>query len=206
MADDDWSRLARKLVEVAEAPLWMTTMPRLNFDEIKTYAESLKQRNELRLLAIDGLSLGREGGLRTGISLELLKELAMDLNLAVIVAMRGANLENPWRRPNVSEFPEWGEVERVADIGIVIHREDHRDPLSPRAGEADLMVVKNRNGPTYTCTVAYQAHYARFVDMFPPASSNASEPEKATAPESADASTEVDATGIPTETEGGAEV
>ena len=48
---------------------------------------------------------------------------------------------------------------------ILLHREDQYEKESPRAGEADLIVAKNRNGPTTTVTVAFQGHYSRFVDM-----------------------------------------
>jgi replicative DNA helicase len=48
---------------------------------------------------------------------------------------------------------------------ILLHREDVYDRESPRAGEADLIVAKHRNGPTQTVTVAFQGQYSRFVDM-----------------------------------------
>ena len=48
---------------------------------------------------------------------------------------------------------------------ILLHREDAYEKESPRAGEADLIVAKHRNGPTGTVTVAFQGHYSRFVDM-----------------------------------------
>ena len=48
---------------------------------------------------------------------------------------------------------------------ILLHREDAYEKESPRAGEADLIVAKHRNGPTDTIIVAFQGHYSRFVDM-----------------------------------------
>ena len=51
---------------------------------------------------------------------------------------------------------------------ILLYREDAYERDSPRAGEADLIVAKNRQGPTTTITVAFQGHYSRFVDMAPP--------------------------------------
>ncbi len=56
-------------------------------------------------------------------------------------------------------------LEQDADIVILLHREDFYEKESPRAGEADLIVAKHRNGPTHTVTVAFQGHYSRFVDM-----------------------------------------
>ena len=56
-------------------------------------------------------------------------------------------------------------IEQDADMVILLHREDAYEKESPRAGEADLIVAKHRNGPTATITVAFQGHYSRFVDM-----------------------------------------
>jgi replicative DNA helicase len=59
-------------------------------------------------------------------------------------------------------------IEQDADVVILLHREDAYERESPRAGEADLIVAKHRNGPTATVTVAFQGHYSRFVDMANP--------------------------------------
>ena len=56
-------------------------------------------------------------------------------------------------------------IEQDSDVVILLHREDQYEKESARAGEADLIVAKNRNGPTTTVTVAFQGHYSRFVDM-----------------------------------------
>jgi replicative DNA helicase len=56
-------------------------------------------------------------------------------------------------------------IEQDADIVILLHREDAYEKESPRAGEADFIIAKHRNGPTDTITVAFQGHYSRFVDM-----------------------------------------
>ncbi|HEX9034782.1 MAG TPA: replicative DNA helicase [Streptosporangiaceae bacterium] len=56
-------------------------------------------------------------------------------------------------------------IEQDADVVILLHREDAYERESPRAGEADFIVAKHRNGPTTTVTVAFQGHYSRFVDM-----------------------------------------
>jgi replicative DNA helicase len=58
-------------------------------------------------------------------------------------------------------------IEQDSDVVILLHREDFYEKESVRAGEADLIVAKHRNGPTATVTVAFQGHYSRFVDMAP---------------------------------------
>ena len=63
------------------------------------------------------------------------------------------------------DLRESGSIEQDSDVVILLHREDAYEPESPRAGEADFIVAKHRNGPTATVTVAFQGHYSRFVDM-----------------------------------------
>ena len=58
-------------------------------------------------------------------------------------------------------------IEQDSDVVVLLHREDAYEKESPRAGEADFIVAKHRNGPTATITVAFQGHYSRFVDMSP---------------------------------------
>ena len=67
--------------------------------------------------------------------------------------------------PALSDLRESGEIEQSADIVILLHREDAYAPESPRAGEIDLLVRKNRQGPQCTVTLAFQGHYGRIVSM-----------------------------------------
>jgi replicative DNA helicase len=58
-----------------------------------------------------------------------------------------------------------GAIEQDSDMVLLLHREDMYERESPRAGEADIIIAKHRNGPTGSVTVAFQGHYSRFVDM-----------------------------------------
>ena len=69
------------------------------------------------------------------------------------------------KKPQVSDLRESGSIEQDADMVILLHREDVYDKESPRAGEADVIVAKHRNGPTKTIVVAFQGHYSRFANM-----------------------------------------
>jgi replicative DNA helicase len=97
----------------------------------------------------------------------ILKLIARDFGITVIVLCqlnRGPE-QRQEKKPLVSDLRESGAIEQDADIVILLHREDAYVPESPRAGEADLIVGKHRNGPTATITVAFQGHFSRFVDM-----------------------------------------
>ena len=69
------------------------------------------------------------------------------------------------KRPQLSDLRESGSIEQDADMVILLHRDDVYDKESPRAGEADVIVAKHRNGPTKTIVVAFQGHYSRFANM-----------------------------------------
>ncbi|MFJ4676754.1 replicative DNA helicase [Kitasatospora sp. NPDC088783] len=175
MTDDDWTRVARRMPEVSAAPLYIDDSPNLSMMEIRAKCRRLKQRNDLRLVVIDYLQLMQSGGSRRAESRQQevsdmsrnLKLLAKELELPVIALSqlnRGPEQRTD-KKPMVSDLRESGSIEQDADMVILLHREDAYEKESPRAGEADLIVAKHRNGPTATITVAFQGHYSRFVDM-----------------------------------------
>jgi replicative DNA helicase len=69
------------------------------------------------------------------------------------------------RKPQLSDLRESGSLEQDADVVILLHRDSAYERDSPRAGEADLIVAKHRNGPTDTIVVGFQGNYSRFADM-----------------------------------------
>ncbi len=175
MTDDDWARLARRMGEVAEAPLYIDDSPNLTMMEIRAKARRLRQRNDLQLIVIDYLQLmsgNKKAESRQQEVSELsrsLKLLAKELEIPVIAMSqlnRGAESRTD-KKPQISDLRESGSIEQDADMVILLHREDAYEKESPRAGEADFIVAKHRNGPTATITVAFQGHYSRFVDMNP---------------------------------------
>jgi replicative DNA helicase len=175
MTDDDWTKVARRMSDVTEAPLYIDDSPNLSMMEIRAKCRRLKQRNDLRLVVIDYLQLMQSGGSRRPESRQQevsdmsrnLKLLAKELEVPVIALSqlnRGPEQRTD-KKPMVSDLRESGSIEQDADMVILLHREDAYEKESPRAGEADLIVAKHRNGPTATITVAFQGHYSRFVDM-----------------------------------------
>jgi replicative DNA helicase len=174
MTDDDWTRLAKVTPMVTEAPLFIDAGSDQTVMSIKAKCRRLKQRNDLRLVVIDYLQLMTSGLRRvenrqtevSGMSRSL-KLLAKELDVPVVVLSqlnRGPEQRSD-KKPMLSDLRESGAIEQDADIVILLHREDAYDKESPRAGEADLIVAKHRNGPQATITVAFQGHYSRFVDM-----------------------------------------
>ena len=173
LSDEDWSKLARRMGEIADAPLYIDDSPNMTMMEIRAKARRLKQRNDLKLIVIDYLQLMTSGKRVESRQQEVsefsraLKLLAKELEVPVI-AMSQLNRGSEQRqdkKPMLSDLRESGSIEQDADMVMMIHREDMYEKESPRAGEADIMLVKHRNGPTANVTVAFQGHYSRFVDM-----------------------------------------
>jgi len=172
LSDGDWMKLARRAGEIADAPLHVVDTPGMTLLDIRSIARRLKRQNNLSLLVVDYLQLvttPKSENRQVAVS-ELsrgLKLLAKELQVPVVaVAQLNRGSEHRAdKRPQLSDLRESGALEQDSDVVILVHREEYYDKESPRAGEADLIVAKNRNGPTDTVTVAAQLHHARFVDM-----------------------------------------
>jgi len=173
MSEADWSKLASKMGVVSDAPLFIDDSPNMNLMEIRAKCRRLKQRHDLRLVVVDYLQLMSSGKRVESRQQEVsefsrsLKLLAKELDVPVIAISqlnRGPEQRQD-KRPMLADLRESGSLEQDADMVVLLHREDFYERESPRAGEADFIVAKHRNGPTATITVAFQGHYSRFVDM-----------------------------------------
>jgi replicative DNA helicase len=173
LSDDDWTKLARRMGEISEAPLFIDDTPNMTLMEIRAKARRLRQRHDLRLLVVDYLQLMTSPRRVESRQQEVsdlsrgLKLLAKEIDCPVIAVAqlnRGPEQRTD-KRPQLSDLRESGAIEQDSDIVILLHRDDYYDKESPRAGEADFIVAKHRNGPTDTVTVAAQLHFSRFVDM-----------------------------------------
>ena len=173
LSDDDWTKLARRMGEISEAPLFVDDTPNMSLMEIRAKSRRLKQRHDLKLVVVDYLQLmtsPKRVESRQQEVAELsrgLKLLAKEVDCPVVAVSqlnRGPEQRTD-KRPQLSDLRESGSIEQDADVVILLHRDDYYDKESPRAGEADFIVAKHRNGPTDTVTVAAQLHLSRFVDM-----------------------------------------
>jgi replicative DNA helicase len=173
LTDDDWNKLARRMGEVAQAPMFIDDSPNMTMMEIRAKARRLKQRHDLRLIVVDYLQLMTSPKRVENRQQEVaemsrsLKLLAKELDVPVVAVSqlnRGAEQRSD-KKPQLSDLRESGAIEQDADMVILLHREDAYERESPRAGEADLIVAKHRNGPTKDVVVSSQLHYSRFVDM-----------------------------------------
>ncbi|MEU9428561.1 replicative DNA helicase [Streptomyces sp. NPDC048342] len=170
---EDWQRIARVAPRISEAPLYMDVSPNTTVMEIKAKCRRLQQRDGLDLVVIDYLQLMSTGRKTESRQVEVsdmarqVKLMAKELKVPVVVLSqlnRGPEQRQD-KKPVMSDLRESGAIEQDADVVILLHREDAYEKESPRAGEADLIFAKNRNGPTATITAAAILHYSMFADM-----------------------------------------
>ncbi|OKH81413.1 helicase DnaB [Mycobacterium sp. SWH-M3] len=173
LSDNDWTRMARRMGEISESPLYIDDSANLTMMEIRAKARRLKQKTDLRLIVVDYMQLMTSGKRVESRQAEVgefsrsLKLLAKELDVPVI-AISQLN-RGPEQRvdkiPQVSDLRESGNLEQDCDLCFLIHRPEMYDRDSPRVGEADVILGKHRNGPTATFTVASTLHMSSFRDL-----------------------------------------
>lgn len=172
LSEEEWARMARRMGEISDAPMFIDDSPNLSLMEIRAKSRRLKQRHNLKLIVIDYLQLMTSGKRVENRQQEVsefsrqLKLLAKELNVPVVAIsqLNRSPEQRSDKKPMLSDLRESGSIEQDADLVILLHREDLYDSQN-RSGEADLIVAKHRNGPTRTITVSAQLHLARFTDM-----------------------------------------
>ena len=171
----DWTTIAQTRGRINDAPLYIDDSPNMTLVEIRAKCRRLKQRVGLKMVIIDYLQLMTSGKKVESRQQEVsefsraLKLLAKELQVPVIAISqlnRGPE-QRADKKPALSDLRESGSLEQDADMVILLHRESAYEADNPRAGEADLIVAKHRNGPTRTITVGFHGHFSRFVDLPP---------------------------------------
>ena len=172
---NDWTTIAQTRGRINDAPLYIDDSPNMTLVEIRAKCRRLKQRVGLKMVIIDYLQLMTSGKKVESRQQEVsefsraLKLLAKELEVPVIAISqlnRGPE-QRADKKPALSDLRESGSLEQDADMVILLHRESAYEADNPRAGEADLIIAKHRNGPTRTITVGFHGHFSRFVDLPP---------------------------------------
>jgi WD40 repeat protein len=171
LTDHDWLRLSHRMQEMSTAPLFVNDAVSPSVGPIADEIDRAVTENGIRFVVVDGIQyLGFDNDTlswderATRIGREL-KALAIRHRIPIVIVA-------PMRiEGEAGRFPDIGDVRNavgfddVADVVIILHRDDYYDKESPRAGEADLILAKHRGGPTEIITVAAQYHFSRLVDI-----------------------------------------
>ncbi len=171
--EHDWPNLTRAAEELYRLPVFLDDTPGLNISQVRSKARRLKaQCPELGLLVLDYIGL-MSGDPRVSRQEQIaassrgLKALAKELDVCVLGLSqlnRAVEQRNP-KIPQISDLRESGAIEQDADIIMFIYRDDYYNPESPRQGEADIIIAKQRNGPTGTAVLYFEGRHTRFDNL-----------------------------------------
>jgi replicative DNA helicase len=175
MSREDWKKLANVRGTISDAPLFIDDSPNLTLVEIRAKARRLTKQLGLELIIIDYLQLLSSGKKTESRQQEVsefsrsLKLLAKELNVPVVaLSQLNRGLEQKAggdKTPELHHLRESGSLEQDADVVLLLHQEAMGQKDHPRAGEADIIVAKQRNGPTGKVPVLFHGQYSKFVNL-----------------------------------------
>ena len=171
ITDNEWAIIAERRSAIANAPLIIDDSPNLNIVEIRAKCRRMIKEWVLKLVIIDYIQLMTSGKKVENRQQEVsefsrsLKLLAKELKVPVVALsqLNRKSEEGSSKKPELSQLRESGSLEQDADIVILIHREFNQQE-NTRVGEAELILAKQRNGPTGSSNVLFQGQYSRFVN------------------------------------------
>ncbi|HLS81722.1 MAG TPA: replicative DNA helicase [Steroidobacter sp.] len=177
LSDDDWSRLTTALGTLHDANIHIDETPALNALELRARARRLhRQYGKLGLIIIDYLQLmsantsGENRATEISEISRSLKALAKELSVPVIaLSQLNRSLEQrPNKRPVMSDLRESGAIEQDADLILAIYRDEVYNPDSADKGKAEILILKQRNGPIGHVDVTFLGQYTRFENYASP--------------------------------------
>src|SRR5258705_1476082 len=173
----DYGRISHALETLSAMRLFIDDTANVGVLEMRAKSRRLEAEHGLNLLVVDYIQLMSARGRYENRTLELasisrsLKGLAKELNIPIVVLsqLSRAPEARSDHRPQLSDLRESGALEQDADVVILIYRDDayNRDPNSPEAGTAELILAKQRNGPTGVVRLAFLREQTRFASLAP---------------------------------------
>lgn len=176
LAKADWSRLTDSLGTLSQAPFWIDDSSTSTLAQIGARAERLKQEYGLALLVVDYLQLLRSPRQQRSRQEEVsevsrgLKALAKDLKIPILALSQLSRApDKEERAPLLSDLRESGAIEQDADVVVFIHRPGlyKKDADPTERDMADMVVAKQRNGPTDTIKFVFRSRITRFEEAVP---------------------------------------
>ena len=173
LADEEWPRVTSAITMLSEAKIFIDDTPSLSPLELRARARRLKREHDLGLIVIDYLQLMQVPGNKENRATEIseisrsLKALAKELNVPVIaLSQLNRSLEQRTdKRPMMADLRESGAIEQDADVIVFIYRDEYYNPDSTEKGVAEIIIGKQRNGPTGTVKLTFLGQYTRFENF-----------------------------------------
>jgi len=172
LSDDDWNRLTNAVGKLHDAPILVDESGALNALELRARARRLhRQYGHLGLIVVDYLQLMQATSQGENRATEIseisrsLKSLAKELKVPVVALSqlsRAVEQRTGPKRPIMSDLRESGAIEQDADLILAIYREEVYTPDTPEKGMAEIIILKQRNGPIGTVKLTFLGEYTRF--------------------------------------------
>lgn len=172
LSDDDWNRLTSAVGKLHDAPILIDESGALNALELRARARRLhRQYGSLGLIVVDYLQLMQANSQGENRATEIseisrsLKSLAKELKVPVVALSqlsRAVEQRTGPKRPIMSDLRESGAIEQDADLILAIYREEVYTPDTPEKGVAEIIILKQRNGPIGTVKLTFLGEYTRF--------------------------------------------
>ncbi len=173
LAPSEWPILTAAAGKLSEAPIFIDDTPALNIFEMRAKARRMKAHHDIRLIVVDYLQMIRS--VRRGESRQqeiseisrALKSLAKELNVPLIAVsqLSRAVESRADHRPQLSDLRESGAIEQDADLVVLLLREEYYNPTPENKGIAEVIIAKQRNGPTGSINLGFVKEYMKFVNL-----------------------------------------
>jgi replicative DNA helicase len=175
LAEEDWPRVTSAITLLSETKILIDDTPALSPAELRARARRMKRQYDLGLIVVDYLQLMAVPGNKENRATEIseisrgLKALAKELNIPVIaLSQLNRSLEQRTdKRPVMADLRESGAIEQDADVILFIYRDEYYDKESADKGLAEIIIGKQRNGPTGTVKLTFLGRYTRFESTAP---------------------------------------
>ena len=173
LTDSDWPKLSQAIGRLSEAPTFIDDTPTISALEIRSRARKLKIEKGLGLIVIDYLQLIQGKGRTESRQQEIaeitrsLKSLARELEVPVLsLAQLSRAVEaTADKKPMLSHLKESGEIEQSADVVAFIYRDEYYNVDTENKNIAEIIIAKQRNGPTGSFQLYWQKEYTRFRNL-----------------------------------------
>ena len=173
LSTSDWPKLTQAAGKLSEAPLFIDDPPGLSILELRAKARRLRSRHGIGLLILDYLQLMEEPTQSENRQQEIavisrnLKALARELHVPVVAVsqLSRAPERRETFRPRLSDLRESGAIEQDSDVVLMLFREDYYNPTDDNQGIAEVIIAKQRNGPTGSVKLAFIKEYTRFENL-----------------------------------------
>jgi len=170
LAEEDWPRVTSAITLLSETKILIDDTPALSPAELRARARRMKRQYDIGLIVVDYLQLMAVPGNKENRATEIseitrgLKALAKELNIPVIaLSQLNRSLEQRTdKRPVMADLRESGAIEQDADVILFIYRDEYYDKESADKGLAEIIIGKQRNGPTGTVKLTFLGRYTRF--------------------------------------------